>query len=268
MANSTSGGGRAEAERWLEIAGRLLAARDLVGSKRFAERAMEADPMLDGVDSVLSVADVLLASQRRIGAHHVDWYAVLGVDPSADESTIRQEHRRLAGLLRLNTHAGADSASHLVADALSFLTDPSKKKLLDQELKKQSLKPAPNPNSSNKPKKDKEKEREKSKEKEKEKSAPPVKVKKAYVANAFWTACPFCCHLHQYAKSYKNKSLLCPNSACRRPFHASELPVPATCRAWYGYVLFRMGIFSYGVSETEGFKRELEAFPSRFSLES
>lgn len=76
MANTPGGGGRAEAERWLEIAGRLLAARDLVGSKRFAERAMEADPMLEGVDSVLAVADVLLASQRRIGPHHVDWYSI------------------------------------------------------------------------------------------------------------------------------------------------------------------------------------------------
>jgi hypothetical protein len=59
-------------ERWLEITGRLLTARDLVGSKRFAERAMATDPMLEGVDYVLLVADVLLASQHQIGPHNVD----------------------------------------------------------------------------------------------------------------------------------------------------------------------------------------------------
>ena len=38
--------GREQAERWLEIAEKLLAARDLVGCKRFAERAMESVPLL------------------------------------------------------------------------------------------------------------------------------------------------------------------------------------------------------------------------------
>jgi len=59
---SGSGGGgggpgdvRAQAERWLEIAEKLLAARDLVGCKRFAERAVEADPLLPGADELLAL---------------------------------------------------------------------------------------------------------------------------------------------------------------------------------------------------------------------
>ena len=59
------GDGRAQAERWLEIAEKLLAARDLVGCKRFAERAVEADPLLPGADELLAVVDVLLASSMR-----------------------------------------------------------------------------------------------------------------------------------------------------------------------------------------------------------
>jgi len=49
------GDGRAQAERWLEIAEKLLAARDLVGCKRFAERAVEADPLLPGADELLAL---------------------------------------------------------------------------------------------------------------------------------------------------------------------------------------------------------------------
>jgi hypothetical protein len=105
----------------------ILAARDLVGSKCFAERAMATDLMLEGVDYVLVVDDVLLASQCRIEPHHVDWYTVLGVDPSKDEATIRNQHHHLAMLLRpeVNSLAGADDASLLVANDLSFLTDTS-----------------------------------------------------------------------------------------------------------------------------------------------
>jgi hypothetical protein len=112
-----------QAELWLEIARQLLAAHDLVRSKRFVERAMVTDPMLEGVDYVLVVADVLLASQCRIGPHHADWYVVLGVDPSTNEVTIKNQHHHLAMLLRpeVNSHAGAEDASHIVADELSFL---------------------------------------------------------------------------------------------------------------------------------------------------
>ncbi|KAJ4753350.1 Chaperone DnaJ-domain superfamily protein [Rhynchospora pubera] len=244
MANASGGGGRAEAERWLEISGRLLAARDLVGSKRFAERAMEADPLLEGVDFVLAVADVLLASQRRIGPHHVDWYAVLGVDPNADEPTIRRQHHRLAMLLRpeVNSHAGAEAASHLVADALSFLTDPSKKTLIDNEIRKQSAKSNTSPtraktNSATPKTPAPAASTPKTPATHASASVPtsaPASAATAVAAtsinvsssSAFWTACPFCCHLHQYKRTYKDRSLLCPNSNCRRPFHASELPVP------------------------------------------
>ncbi|OAY86043.1 hypothetical protein ACMD2_18709 [Ananas comosus] len=97
------GGSRAEAERWLEIAGKLLFARDLVGSKRFAERALESDPLVDGADQILAVADVLLASQSRVGSGRVDWYAVLGLPSGAgdgaDPVAVKRHYRRLALLL-------------------------------------------------------------------------------------------------------------------------------------------------------------------------
>lgn len=54
---------RAETERSLAVAEKLLTVRDLVGSKWPAERVMEMDLLIDNVDQVLAISDVLLASQ-------------------------------------------------------------------------------------------------------------------------------------------------------------------------------------------------------------
>ncbi|CAN6318664.1 unnamed protein product [Urochloa humidicola] len=43
---------------------------------------------------------------------------------------------------------------------------------------------------------------------------------------AFWTACPHCCHVHSYPRAYLGFRLRCPVPACRRPFPATELPAP------------------------------------------
>jgi hypothetical protein len=44
------------------------------------------------------------------------------------------------------------------------------------------------------------------------------------VGQAFWTACPHCCHVHSYQRPYLGLRLRCPVPACRRAFLASELP--------------------------------------------
>ncbi|XP_064949154.1 uncharacterized protein LOC135598776 [Musa acuminata AAA Group] len=201
------GGGRGgSGSRWLEIAERLLGARDLVGCKRFAERAMEAEPLLDGVDQVLAVADVLLAGQRRIN-NHVDWYAVLQLLPpsassdGSDAADIRRQYRRLALLLHhdRNRSPGADAAFRLVADAFAVLSNPDKKSLFDAEIRiaaaaaaAAASKPSPSPS--------------------------PV------TAEPFWTKCPTCCNVHMFAGEYLNLSLRC--STCRQPFLATELSSP------------------------------------------
>ncbi|EEC75398.1 hypothetical protein OsI_11888 [Oryza sativa Indica Group] len=124
--------GRVQAERWLEIAGKLLAARDLVGCKRFAERAVEADPLLPGADELLAVTDVLLASQSVLPSGQADPLAVLQLPPStnpADHAAVSRAYRRLALLLRQDTnpHPGADVALSLVHDAYAILSDPNRR---------------------------------------------------------------------------------------------------------------------------------------------
>ncbi|CAN6289227.1 unnamed protein product [Urochloa humidicola] len=193
------GEGRAQAERWLEIAEKLLAARDLVGCKRFAERAVESDPLLPGADELLAVADVLLASQSAIPSGHTDPLAVLQLPPGAlDQAAVSRAFRRLALLLGPhNPHPGADVALRLVNDAYAFLSDPSRR-------------PPPSANQA-------------TGNPSSQSAAPP-----ASDSPEFWTACPFCCYVHQYPRNLVGRALKCPNEGCRRGFVAAEIPTPPT----------------------------------------
>ena len=81
--SSSSATTRAEALRWLSIAEKLLAGRDLVGSKSFAARARESDPTLLYAAQIIAVADTLLSGDKRINNLH-DWYS--GMQPTPQQS--------------------------------------------------------------------------------------------------------------------------------------------------------------------------------------
>ncbi|CAL9748400.1 unnamed protein product [Musa acuminata subsp. burmannicoides] len=216
----SGGRGREAAAWWMDIAHRRLRERDLVGSKRFAERAVEVDPLIGGADQVIAVADVLLASQRRVN-NHVDWYAVLQLDPSSPAgrhpSAVRSQFRRLALLLSLVRHHLdiAASAAKLVDDAWAVLSDPSKKALFDAEL-----------------------------------DMATAALPRQRPVPTFWTACPSCCYLHKYSCDYEGKNLRCPS--CRRAFHAAPLQaeppvVPDTDMYYCSWGFFPLG-FSDGAA--------------------
>ncbi|KAF8404703.1 hypothetical protein HHK36_009591 [Tetracentron sinense] len=213
---------RAEAERWLAVAEKLLVARDLVGSKRFAVRAQESDPLLDGTDQILAVADVLLAAEKRIN-NHLDWYAILQLDrQSADLELIKKQYRRLALLLHpdKNKSVFADNAFKLVADAWAVLSNQSKKTLYDNELnlfsnidlvalKNQQQKIPVRRSPRNQKRK-----------------APEEcsSINQSPLLSSFWTVCPYCYILYEYPRVYEECCLRCQN--CQRAFHASLISSP------------------------------------------
>lgn len=138
--NPNSTPNRAEAERLLGIAEKLLQTRDLTGSREFALLAQETEPLLEGSDQILAITDVLLASERRVvNNRHNDWYAILQTNRqslSSEPDLLKKNYRRLALLLHpdKNRYPLADSAFKLVADAWALLSDPSKRGLYDHEL--------------------------------------------------------------------------------------------------------------------------------------
>jgi hypothetical protein len=242
------GGGRSRAEpaRWLEIARKLLAARDLVGCKRLAERAVEADPYLPGADELLAVADVLLASQRLLPSGRPDPVGVLQLQPAPglDPAAAKRSFHRLSQLVSSprNPRPAADTALHFIQEAFADLAsnasaDPP---------------PAPAPAAAPVP----------------APAAPPVPAPVPVPAaapslipapapasgdalasadgNAFWTVCPYCCHVYQYQRALVGRALRCQSAGCRRAFEATEIPnappiVPGTDMYYCAWGFFPMG---------------------------
>lgn len=198
---------RSESERWLSIAEKLLAARDLIGSKTFAIRARESDPKFELADQILAVVDTLLAGEIRINNQH-DWYAVLQVGRQINDSElVATQYRRLALLLNpvKNKFPLVDEALKLLSDGWSMLSNPSKKWLYDNEL---SMHSQIQQNVTNKNDKDS------SRQGFAGKSTPA----------SFWTACPYCYNLYEYPSVYEECTLRCQN--CSRAFHAIMVPSP------------------------------------------
>ncbi|KAL5562649.1 hypothetical protein UlMin_032396 [Ulmus minor] len=130
------GSNTAEARRWLATSEKLLAARDLHGTKSFAIRAREANPSLEEAEVIIQIADVLLASEFRIN-NHPDWYAVLQLPRfTQDWSTISANYRRIGYNIsyRRGVLPFADEALDIVNEAWNVLSDPMRRNFFDSEL--------------------------------------------------------------------------------------------------------------------------------------
>ncbi|KAM3694616.1 hypothetical protein ACB098_07G070200 [Castanea mollissima] len=130
---------RAEAERWLSIAERLLTARDLHAAKSFAIRARDTEPRfrIELAEQIIAVADTLLAGESRIANGLYDCYGILQLARLTQNlELIAARYRQLALLLNpdRNRLAFADHAFRLVSEAWSVLSNSSKKAEYDHAL--------------------------------------------------------------------------------------------------------------------------------------
>ncbi|KAF7139211.1 hypothetical protein RHSIM_Rhsim07G0211600 [Rhododendron simsii] len=250
---------RAEADRLLGIAEKLLQAKDFNGSRDFAVLAQETDSLLDGPDQILAVVDVLIASQKRIN-NHPDYYALLQVDHRhrSDLDLVKKHYRRLAFLLHpdKNRFAFSDAAFRLVAEAWAVLSDSVKKLSFDNELNfysKVDLVPTSTvmknnvnqttPSSSSAAAAATRRDHQDPMQQNKL----PVRRSSPWAAapapergsssggggggggsnntsdnsNNFWTACPYCYNLYEYPRVFVDCCLRCQN--CDRAFHAASI---------------------------------------------
>ncbi|OAY58045.1 uncharacterized protein LOC110610094 [Manihot esculenta] len=248
---------KAEAERLLGIAEKLLQSRDFNGTRDFAVLAQETESLLDGSDQILAVADVLLSAEKRINNHN-DWYAILQIDRrSDDQELLKKQYRRLALLLHpdKNKFPFADQAFKLVADAWAVLSDPAKKSLYDNELnlfsridlsnsEKLPVRRSPRPAA----KKHAGESVKTSISNSSEDRSQKMKL------SSFWTACPYCYILYEYPRVYQDCCLRCQN--CQRAFHAVLIPslpplVPGRDAYYCCWGFFPLG-FTFGSSESGG----------------
>ncbi|KAJ7956036.1 DnAJ-like protein [Quillaja saponaria] len=122
-----------EAIKAKEIAENKFTDMDMSGAKRFALKAQDLYPGLDGLSQFLETLDVYISAEKRINGE-VDWYKVLDVELSANVDTIRRHYRKLALILHLdkNKSVGADGAFSFLSQAWSLLSDKSKRIAYDQ----------------------------------------------------------------------------------------------------------------------------------------
>jgi DnaJ domain len=125
-----------EAQRAMEIAERKFTNKDLNGAKKFALKAQTLFPPLEGISHFITALNVHLMAESGV-AGEKDWYAIMSLSPSADESEVKKRYRHLALHLHpdKNRAKGAESAFKLVQEAFEVLKDKNKRQVYDQKRK-------------------------------------------------------------------------------------------------------------------------------------
>ncbi|CBI27669.3 unnamed protein product, partial [Vitis vinifera] len=82
-----------EATRAKEIAEKKFIARDIAGAKKLALKAQNLFPGLNGLPQMLLTLDVHISAENKINGE-ADWYGILGVNPLADDDTVRKQYRK------------------------------------------------------------------------------------------------------------------------------------------------------------------------------
>ncbi|KAM7523806.1 hypothetical protein LguiA_013708 [Lonicera macranthoides] len=194
---------RAAAERWLKAAEYFLQHRDLAACRSYTLKAQKSSPNLPSIPQILAVADVLTVAGTLIsGTTHPNFYSILQVPPfSRDTSLINHKFNHLLTLLNPNSNKFplANEAFELVVNAWSVLSDPVKRRRFDNLVQ----------NSNN----------------DKDFGS---NCRKEYDKNddLFWTICPYCYYVYEFARVYEDCCLKCDNEKCGRAFHAVEIRAP------------------------------------------
>lgn len=180
-----------------------FADRDFAGARNYALKAQVLCPELEGVAQMVATFGVYTASEAKINGEF-DFYAILGLDPSADKAKLKKQYRKMAVLLHpdKNKTVGADGAFKLVSEAWTILSDGVKRNAYDHRRNYYT------PHSTGISGFD---------NYSKSSSASHQRL------DTFWTVCTSCHVQYEYLRKYVNKRLSCKN--CRGVFIAVETGV-------------------------------------------
>ncbi|KAG8364484.1 hypothetical protein BUALT_Bualt18G0002100 [Buddleja alternifolia] len=188
-----------EAVRAKAFAEKQFVQKDFVGAKNYALKAQMLCPQLEGISQMVATFGVYIASEAKINGE-LDFYSILGLDPSADKSKLKKQYKKMAVLLHpdKNKTLGADGAFRLVSEAWTLLSDTVKRNSYDQRrifFTGYSTVAGGYDNVS-------------------KSSASHSRL------DTFWTVCTSCHVQYEYLRKYVNKRLSCKN--CRGVFIAVE----------------------------------------------
>ncbi|WVZ50956.1 hypothetical protein U9M48_002154 [Paspalum notatum var. saurae] len=119
---------REEAVRARRIAIKKLEKRDFSGAQKVALQAQRLYPELENLSQLLAVCKVYCAAEAKIN-RRLDWYGILQVEVTADDTTISKQYDKLVFWLHpnKNTLPGAEDAFNLVSEAHTILCDHVKR---------------------------------------------------------------------------------------------------------------------------------------------
>ncbi|XVE58398.1 hypothetical protein DITRI_Ditri04bG0166500 [Diplodiscus trichospermus] len=223
-----------EALRAKEIAERKVMEKDYAGAKKFALKAQKLYPGLDCIAQMLTTLDVYISAENKVSGE-VDWYGVLGVNPSDDDEEMRKQYRKLVLMLHpdKNKSVGADGAFKLVSQAWSLLSDKAKRSVYNQKINfRETQQKFPTQSGvSSMP------SRANGSHSSSSNNTSNVRTqnsssrvgKTSFAASnnkpaTFWTACDRCKTQFEYLRIYLNHTLLCPT--CHEAFLALEKTPP------------------------------------------
>ncbi|VVB12417.1 unnamed protein product [Arabis nemorensis] len=165
-----------------------------------------------------------------------DLYEILGVDPLANDKTVKKQYLKLALLLHpdKNKFHGAEEAFKLVLEAWSLLSDKDMREAYDRKRKSKQVKQRSKTCKKQKPTpheepyfytnwdrnaKEDDDPRSYDRKEEEEEDQRCYDPESEYT---FWTVCNRCTTYCQFGKAnYLNKTLSCPN--CSQDFVATEI---------------------------------------------
>ncbi|WOL03730.1 hypothetical protein Cni_G12450 [Canna indica] len=225
-----------EALRAKEIAERKFMSKDISGARKFALKAQNLFPLLEGINQMVATFDIYLASEGKIFGE-MNWYAVLCLNPSADEDTIKKQYKKFALQLHpdKNKSIGADGAFKLISEAWRVLSDKTRRMIYDQKINVKGSRHRMSHAKGNHVTNTSTRFYTMTKSAASRVQAPkndshaaPVTVQPSshpLKPKTFWTLCNHCNMQYEYVRLYLNHKLLCPN--CHEPFLASEIVLPA-----------------------------------------
>ncbi|KAF7148508.1 hypothetical protein RHSIM_Rhsim03G0200500 [Rhododendron simsii] len=213
-----------EAIRAKLIAERKIMEKDFDGAKKFVLKAHTLYPGLEGLSHMLITVDVYISAENRVSGE-VDWYGVLGVNPSDDPETVRKQYRKLALMLHpdKNKSMGAEGAFKLLSEAWSLLSDRVRRLEYNRRRASQGFQQrVPNnckgpPSATSKANGFHNFSNIKTSNAKTQNNWVPQSFQRT---DAFWTICHRCKMYYEYLRVYLNNMLLCTN--CNQAFLASE----------------------------------------------
>ncbi|KAL2934404.1 Chaperone protein dnaJ 49 [Bienertia sinuspersici] len=219
-----------EAAKAKELAEKKFAEKDVMGARKFATKAHTLFPGLDGLQQLLATLNIYLSAERKVNGE-VDWYGVLGVEPSSDDEAVKKQYRKLALSLHpdKNKSVGAEGAFKILSEAWNVLSDKARRTAFDQKRNLKSIyekvvpaKPSRPVGSGSRPRSANNGNFNMNHNSPNPhlNSIPPPKHK------TFWTMCTTCKMQFEYVLFYLNKKLECYN--CKEPFLAIQIPPPHT----------------------------------------